>query len=179
MRFSNDSMHYGALMISQREQFLDWTVRGQPGGDLEMYGITIALNRITGVVTRFCCESHPKKRGTDQFYVMMLATPEGQQHLNAIYTRTFKRWFGGWNNKALQFITATNAFPITPGPTLHAVPVQTSIFEVYLSRKNKYQFLQIFQRTIEEYADEMGFQQLESTQRYKNAVRRRDAARLG
>lgn len=179
MIITHDSDEYQKVMKWQRLQFAKWTAAGQPEGDLEMYGITKAVARLPGCVTRYGCESHPKRRRIDRFYLMVLADTVGYQHLINIHTRMFARWDGGWNDDALSLAAIKVALPTVDG----FAKLQAFVFETRLIKASKRDFLWTFQNVITEYADELALPLYEETEHYRTAVHNRrsggNAARLG
>lgn len=148
---TRDSELYDELYQRQIVQFVKWTNKGQPGGDLEMYGLTKALFRIPGCVPRFSCESHPTKDSPDRFYVMLLAKSYGHRHLTAILNEMMTRRAHRMSGPCLSLIQQTN----------HACVgrcfcvVETSILEAALSVHDKREFLWELQSVVNAYADSL------------------------
>lgn len=152
---TRDSELYDELYQRQIVQFVEWTNKGQPGGDLEMYGLTKALFRIPGCVPRFSCESHPTKNASGRFYIMLMATTEGHRHLSAILELMNQKRRAHDSGPIMSLIETANAVYITPVANGDRFAMmQTSIFEAELSRRDKREFLWSFQSTIDEYANQ-------------------------
>lgn len=155
---TRDSADYVEIFHQQQMQFIDWTRRGQPGGDIETYGITKALFRVPGCVTRYCCESHPTKHVTDYFYIMLLASAEGHRHLSAILARMNVHRSLETKGPVLHLIEMANVGGLlNQQRAREAVMIPTSIFETRLTREDKRKFLWLFQSTIEAYIEDMGY----------------------
>lgn len=153
--FTRDSLEYMEIFHAQRMQFISWTIKGQPGGDIETYGITKALSRIPGCVPRFSCESHPTKNASGRFYIMLMATTEGHRHLSAILELMNQKRRAHDSGPIMSLIETANTVCITPVANGDRFAMmQTSIFEAELSRRDKREFLWSFQSTIDEYANQ-------------------------
>lgn len=68
-----------------QERYANWLENGQKGVDKHMVDILAKLNKIPGLATVHCCESHSDEPFKGHFYVLVSATPEAQVIFRDLY----------------------------------------------------------------------------------------------
>lgn len=147
---NNDCPAYEQLMMDMRFRYYAWTRKGQPGNDIDMYGILEAMNQLPGVTTVYCCESHPKRRQPDRFYVMCVANPEGVVQLGKLVDACHRRMDVSWPQFSTEVVNLihTRALMTVRGKW---VTYPAYVIECQkVTRKGKREFLWQFLQAVEE-----------------------------
>lgn len=151
---NNRNDYYGHLLNALRARYHAWTRRGQPGNDIDMYGILQAMNRLDGVSTVFCCESHPKRNQPARFYIMCAANPIGVEKLGMVVDSCHRRMSGiGFENlsETVKLVHTRAIIPTGDRRTGMWLSYPAYVIECEkVTRKGKREFLWQFLQAVEE-----------------------------
>ena len=150
---TNEGAMYAQWMVALRVRYRRWTDRGQPSNDIDMYGILEAMNQLPGVVTIFCCESHPTRQKPDRFYVMCMADPGGVVQLGKVVEACHRRMDVTWPLSHTEIVNLVHTRAILPISQIHQdwVSYPAYVIEcVKVTRKGKREFLWQFLQAVEE-----------------------------
>lgn len=75
---------------SVKVRALQYLKEGCPGCDTRMIDILRFFNKQPGVATIYCCESHPRRKGKDIFYIQFALTPAGSQFIQTFASHFFR-----------------------------------------------------------------------------------------
>lgn len=150
---SNEGRVYAHTLNVMRSRYRRWTNLGQPGNDIDMYGILEAMNQLPGVVTIFCCESHPARRKPDRFYVMCMADPGGVVQLGKVVEACHRRMDVTWPLSHTEIVNLVHTRAILPISQIQGDWVSYPAYVIEcqkVTRKGKREFLWQFLQAVEE-----------------------------
>ncbi len=116
-----------------RKGWDEWYNKGMIGCDEPIKELLISINKLKGIVTRFCCDGHPDSDEGNSFYICMACTQEGLENIYKVYSDvidslsheldiTYSLQIEISQLRATEEIRHSNSSPIIPSVTLRAYP---------------------------------------------------------
>ena len=108
-----------------RKGWDEWYSKGMIGCDEPIKELLISINKLKGIVTRFCCDGHPDRDECNSFYICMVCTQEGLENIYKIYSDVIDNLSHELDitySLQIEKIRHSDSSPIIPSVTLRAYP---------------------------------------------------------